>query len=77
MASGVAIYGKEIFAALVPVILWILDVVFRARAKLNVAEPHTFTFLIQQPLIGPDGNEISPTQTVHTRSVTVQNAGRM
>ncbi len=69
-------YGKEIFATLVPVIIWVLDVVFRARARLQVAEPHTFTFLVENPLHDDEGNLVSNTQTVHTRSVTVQNSGR-
>ena len=69
-------YGKEIFAAFVPLIIWILDLTFRAKAKLEVAEPHTFTFIVDTPLLDQDGNQIHDKQSVHTRSVTVRNSGR-
>jgi hypothetical protein len=44
-------YGKEIVALLVPVVTWVLNVLFKAKARLQVASPHQFTFLVQQPLI--------------------------
>ncbi|MEQ8689731.1 MAG: hypothetical protein RIC89_02690 [Pseudomonadales bacterium] len=76
MPESLVIYGKEIFAAVVPVIVWALDAFFRARAKLEVAAPHTFTFLVDEPLHDDDGNVQSPRQTVHTRSTIVRNTGR-
>lgn len=69
-------YGKEIVALLVPIITWILNVRFRAKAKLQVALPHQFTFLIQQPLVNAEGQKVSPTQTVKTNSFIIRNAGR-
>jgi hypothetical protein len=39
-------YGKEIVALLVPFIAWILNNVFKAKAKLQVALPHQFNFLV-------------------------------
>ena len=69
-------YGKEIVALLVPVLTWALNGFFKARAKLQVALPHQFTFLVQQPLIDPSGNQVSPTQTVKTNSFIIRNAGR-
>lgn len=69
-------YGKEIVAILVPIITWTLNTIFRARAKLFLSSPHNFTFLIQQPLTGADGAQISPTQTIHTSSLVLKNAGR-
>lgn len=69
-------YGKEIVALLVPLITWMLNTFYKAKAKLHLGNPHTFTFLVQQPLLDAKGNQISPTQTAHTQSLVVWNAGR-
>jgi hypothetical protein len=69
-------YGKEIVALLVPILTWILNAFFKAKAKLHVALPHQFTFIVQQPLVDPQGNQVSPTQTVKTNSFIIRNAGR-
>lgn len=39
-------YGKEIFALLVPFVAWVLNTLFRSRAKLIIARPHAFTFYV-------------------------------
>ena len=44
MTTTIQAYGKELVALAVPVIAWILDYVFKARAKLLLATPHAFTF---------------------------------
>ena len=69
-------YGKEIVSLLVPILTWMLNGVFKAKAKLQVALPHQFTFLVQQPLIDAEGKQLSPTQTVKTNSFIIRNAGR-
>ncbi len=69
-------YGKEIVALIVPFITLALNLIFKSKAKLFISSPHNFTFLVQQPLIGPDGNQISPTQTVQTSSIILRNAGK-
>ncbi len=69
-------YGKEVVALLVPLVTWSLNMFFRSKAHLNVATPHSFTFLVQQPLIDREGKQILPTQTVHTNSFIVYNSGR-
>lgn len=69
-------YGKEIVSLLVPVVTWLLNGFFKAKAKLQVALPHQFTFLVQEPRIDAEGNEVSPTQTVKTNSFIIRNAGR-
>jgi hypothetical protein len=69
-------YGKEIVALLAPLITWALNTFLRAKAKLEFALPHQFTFLVQEPLIGPNGNQISTSQTVHTNSFIIRNSGR-
>lgn len=76
MSSFLQTYGKEFVSVLVPIILWALNYVFRARAKLHLSMPHAFKFLVQEPLRDEDGNEISPTQSAHTRSFLVSNSGR-
>ena len=69
-------YGKEIIAIIVPLITWLLNALFRAKARLLLASPHTFTFLVQQPLLDEKGNQIAPTQTLYTRSLMLINAGK-
>jgi len=69
-------YGKEIVALFVPLVTWALNTFFKAKARLLLASPHTFTFLVQQPLLDSQGKQISPSQTVHTRSLMVWNAGK-
>lgn len=69
-------YGKEIVALLVPVLTWILNAFFKAKAKLHVALPHQFNFIVQQPLVDAQGKQISPTQAVKTNSFLIRNAGR-
>mgnify|MGYP000347160269 CR=1 FL=1 len=69
-------YGKVIFSLLVPIIAWALNSLFKAKAKLQVALPHQFTFLVQQPLVNAEGKLLSPTQTAKTDSFIIRNAGR-
>ncbi len=69
-------YGKEIVSLLVPLIAWGLNTFFRARARLLFSSPHTFTFLVPEPLRDAQGNQISSSQTVHTRSLVIWNAGK-
>jgi hypothetical protein len=68
-------YAKELVALLVPLISWALNRVFHSKARLRLANPHAFTFLVQQPLLDPEGNQISPSQTVHTSSFILWNDG--
>lgn len=74
--SFLGTYGKEIVALLVPIITLMLNSFFKAKAKLQVALPHQFTFIVQQPLLNEEGQQISPTQTVKTNSFIIRNAGR-
>ncbi len=69
-------YGKEIVAIMVPIVTWTLNILFKAKAKLVLATPHSFTFLVKEPLLDPQGKQLQPTQTVHTRSLLVRNAGK-
>jgi hypothetical protein len=69
-------YGKEIVSLFVPLFAWLLNTFFKARAKLQLAKPHSFTFLVQQPLIDSNGKTLSPTQSVHTSSFVLLNAGK-
>ena len=69
-------YGKELVALAVPLVSWALNTFFRRKASLLLAIPHRFTFLVQQPLVNAQGQQISPNQTVETRSIVVWNSGR-
>jgi hypothetical protein len=69
-------YGKEIVALLVPFITWVLNVGIKPRAKLIWASPHSFTFLVQEPLLDAQGNVLQPSQKVQTASIKVINTGR-
>lgn len=68
-------YGKEIVAILVPLITLVLNRLFKSKAKLEVATPHQFMFLVQEPLKDDQGQQISPTQTLRTSSIIVRNSG--
>jgi len=69
-------YGKELVALLVPFITWFLNVGIKAKAKLIWTSPHSFTFLVQEPLRDAEGQVLKPTQTVYTASIKVINTGR-
>jgi len=69
-------YGKEIVALLIPLITYALNTFFKAKARLLWASPHTFTFLVPEPLVDKDGKQTSPTQTVHTISHMIKNDGK-
>lgn len=76
MTAFIQAYGKEIVSALVPLVIWVLDFIFRARVKLHLATPHDFTFLVQEPIKDAEGKQIAPTQNAYTRSITVSNSGK-
>jgi hypothetical protein len=69
-------YGKEIVSLLVPIIAWALNSFFKSNAKLLLGQPHSFTFLVQEPLKDPEGRQLSPTQSVYTTSFVIRNSGR-
>jgi len=72
----ISTYGKEIVALLVPFITWFLNVGIKPKAKLIWTSPHSFTFLVQEPLRDAEGNVLRQTQKVETASIKVINTGR-
>ncbi len=68
-------YAKELVSPIIALVIWALNNLFKPRAKLLLAQPHTFTFLVQEPLRDEQGNIIKPTQTVHTISFLLKNDG--
>jgi len=72
----ISTYGKEIVSLLVPFITWFLNVGIRPKAKLIWTSPHSFTFLVQEPLRDAEGNVLHPSQKVATASIKVINTGR-
>jgi hypothetical protein len=73
--SFIQTYAKELVSLAIPFITWALNAALKAKAKLLVATPHGFTFLVQEPLRNAQGAVLSPTQTVHTQSIMLRNAG--
>lgn len=71
----VELHAKELVALFVPILTWALNRTFRARAKLQLGNPHRFTFLVPQPLLNAEGQVVSQHQTVHTASFILKNAG--
>lgn len=69
-------YGKEIVALTVPFITWFLNVGIKAKAKLVWTNPHSFSFLIPEPIRDDEGNILKPKQIVNTSSIKVINIGR-
>lgn len=69
-------YGKEIVSLIVPLLTWLLNSGLKAKAKLVWTSPHSFHFLVQEPLRDPDGHILSTTQRVCTASIRVINSGR-
>lgn len=69
-------YGKEIVSLLVPLLTWLLNSGFRARAKLVWANPHAFCFWIQEPVRDAEGVVLRESQQVRTASIKVINVGR-
>lgn len=68
-------YAKEIVSLVVPFLAWFLTRFFRTKAKLILASPHSFTFLVQEPRRDAQGNVLSPTQNVLTASYLLKNTG--
>lgn len=69
-------YGKEIVSLLVPFITWFLNVGNKGKARLIWTSPHSFTFLVQEPIRDAQGVILQPTQKVCTASIRVINTGR-
>lgn len=69
-------YGKELVSLCVPLITWALNTFVKGKARLVQGSPHTFHFLIEQPLLDAKGVQISPTQSMKTRSLLVANTGK-
>ena len=69
-------YSKELLTLLVAFITWGLNTYFKPKAKLILANLHGFVFLVQEPLKDPNGNLISPNQTVRTISFLLKNTGK-
>lgn len=72
----VATYGKEIVALIVPFITWFLNVGIKTKAKLIWASPHSFTFIVPEPVRDSNGQVLQPNLKVCTASIKVINVGR-
>lgn len=68
-------YSREIVGIFTVVLAFGLNRVFRPQAKLVYSVRHAFTFLVDEPLKDADGNQITPTQTINTASISISNLG--
>lgn len=69
-------YGKELFSLVATGLIAVGKAIFKPRARLTFGFPHSFTYLIQQPLLDASGNEIRPNQTVQIANILIRNEGR-
>lgn len=69
-------YAKEIVSFFTPLVIWVLNFFFKPKANIVYANPHIFTFLIQEDAKDENGNLIKTTQTVYTITHLVFNNGR-
>ena len=77
ISTFLSTYSKEVVSLFVPLVTVILNRIFQNRARLVQSVRHSFTFLIQEPLLNEHGQVESPTQTVNTASMSVLNSGRV
>jgi hypothetical protein len=73
---SIADYGKEIVALAVPVINWIFNIKFRPRVNLIWSSPHSFSFLVDEPIKDNSGMVIQERQNLSTQQIKIVNAGR-
>ncbi|ELG86638.1 hypothetical protein A311_03556 [Escherichia coli KTE146] len=74
--SFFSLYGKELFSFFIAILTWILNNRFKSKAKLSYGYQHGFTFLLNEPLRNANGEVISNSQLVYTRSIILVNEGR-
>ena len=68
-------YAKEIVSFFTPLVIWVLNFIFKPKANIVFANPHIFTFLIQEDTTDPSGNVVKTTQTVNTITHLILNDG--
>jgi len=69
-------YLDAIIAALIPVIILIIERITKPRAQLLLTNPHTFTYIVEEPLRDAEGNVIRPVQSAYTASYSIINDGK-
>lgn len=75
--SFIETYGKELLSLLVPFATWILNRFCAGRVRLQVVQPHRFTFLLQEQ---PSANDTAPAPAdgvAHTNTIMILNNGRV
>ncbi len=75
-ANVVGALWKRNFFIIVNCTGWVLNQHFKAKGKLIIGHLHEFTFLVKEPLRDSDGNITNPLETIHTRSIIIENTGR-
>lgn len=68
-------HSKEAFAV-VPVVLgFLINRVFRMKPKILYSVRHASNYVVDQPLLDPQGNVLQQQQIVRTASIVSENAG--
>lgn len=68
-------YAKELIALAIPLLKWGTSFFEKAKATLIWGTGRGYTYLINEPLLNEGGQQVSPTQTVHIRSLVIRNEG--
>lgn len=75
MLEIVSAYQDQIVAASLVLLTFLLNRIFRLKAKLIYSVGHSTNLVIDQPLLNDEGTQISAHQLVRTASITVENNG--
>ena len=76
LSQFIAVVNQEQLWSVVVVVLGaIVGRVFRLKPRLLYSVGHSANILVEEPLIGNDGNQISPRQLIRTASITLRNSG--
>lgn len=75
MLTLFAEYQTQLFSVGTVVLGFLLNRVFRLKPRLNYSIMHASNLLVNEPLIGADGQKVADRQIVRNATVTVANAG--
>jgi hypothetical protein len=75
MLELISSYSAEFATIVAVVVAFVLERLARPKAKLIYSVRHAFTFIVDQPLVDSNGNELESKQFVNTASISVSNLG--
>lgn len=68
-------YSKETFALVSVILGFTLNRIFRSRPRLFYSVRHASNYIVDQPLLDPEGNVLLQQQMVSTASIVSENSG--